>query len=41
MSLYNMLVSPFKLNYWNKRTFTQYSNFSSFTCKCQSIKSSY
>jgi len=24
MSLYNILVSPFKLNYWNKRTFAPY-----------------
>jgi len=33
MSLYNILVSSFKLNYWNKWTFAWwYSNFSSFTC---------
>jgi len=32
MSLNNILVSPFKLNYWNKWTFARYSTFSSFTC---------
>jgi len=32
MSLYTILVSPFKLNYWNKWTFAQYLNFSSFSC---------
>ena len=26
MSLYNKLVSPFKLGYWNKLTLAQYSN---------------
>jgi len=30
MSLYNILVSPYKLNYWNKWTFAWYSNFSEF-----------
>jgi len=28
MSLFNILFSPFKFNYWNKCTFAQYSNFS-------------
>ena len=28
MSLYNILVSPFRLNYWNKWTFAQYYIFS-------------
>jgi len=32
MSQYNILVSPFKLNYWNKWTFAPYSHFPSFTC---------
>jgi len=31
MSLYNILVSPFKLNYWNKLTFAPHCNFSGFT----------
>jgi len=33
MSLYNILVLPYKLNYWNKWTVVRYSNFDlSFTC---------
>ena len=46
MSLCNILVSSFKLNYWNKWTFTPYSNFSTCTCisaiyqwlKCNTIQ---
>ena len=32
MSLHNVLVWPFKLNYWNTWTFARYSNFLSMTC---------